>query len=181
MVPPKARDSDAPDCVDLGSARDLRGRTNEIWVRRGFVALLAVVPVLALLNIFGQRASDSDAHSPAATLTVHAPESVRGGLMFEARFTIVAQQAIKKAVLELSPQWANGMTINTVEPAPSEETSQNGWMSLELGPVSPGERFVLHLQYQVNPVTTGGRDLHVKLLDDTTLLATVNRHMRVWP
>src|SRR3954451_20222398 len=100
MVPQQAApNGDAPDNVDLASARDLRGRTKEIWVRRGLAALLAVVPVLALLNVFGQRSSDSHAQSPAATLTVHVPDDVRGGLLFEARFTIIAHDDIKKAVL----------------------------------------------------------------------------------
>jgi len=182
MVPQQAApNGDAPDNVDLASARDLRGRTKEIWVRRGLAALLAVLPVLALFNIFGQRATDSHAQSPAAVLTVHAPENVRGGLLFEARFTITARDDIKKAVLELSPEWANGLTINTVEPAPSEETSEDGWLSFQLGPLSAGDRFELHLQYQVNPTSHGGRDLGVRLLDDTTQLATDKRHLQVWP
>jgi hypothetical protein len=182
MVPQQAApNGDAPDNVDLASARDLRGRTKEIWVRRALATLLAVIPVVALFNVFGQRASDSHAQSPEATLTVHAPENVRGGLLFEARFTITAREDIKKAVLELSPQWANGLTINTLEPAPSEESSENGWLSLELGPIPAGDRFELHLQYQVNPTSHGGRDLGVRLLDDTTLLTTANRHLQVWP
>src|SRR3954468_5145947 len=45
MVPPKAAgNGDAPDYVDLASARDLRGRRHEIWVRRVLAALLAVIP-----------------------------------------------------------------------------------------------------------------------------------------
>jgi hypothetical protein len=171
-----------PDQIDLSSARDLGGgRAGEIWVRRGLAGLVAVLPIVGLFNVFGQRAVDSQTAATAATLTVHAPHAVRGGLLFEARFTVTAKQHIKDAVLELSPEWANGMTINTVEPQPSNESSDKGWLSLDLGELKGGDRFQLHLQYQVNPTTTGGKDLGVRLMDGQTLLATLQRQLQVWP
>jgi len=45
--------SSVPDEIVLRRDRDLAGRRHEIWVRRGFLALFAVVPVLALFNVFG--------------------------------------------------------------------------------------------------------------------------------
>jgi len=174
-------DSDAPDQIDLASQRDLRGRGKEIWVRRSLATLVAVIPVIALFNIFGQRADTALTNAPAATLAVHVPPAVRGGLLFETRFTITARQPIQDAVLRLSPEWADGLTINTIEPAPSDESSANGWLSFDLGAISAGDSYQLHMQYQVNPTTTGGRDLHVKLLDGTTTLTTLTRHLRVWP
>jgi hypothetical protein len=172
---------DAPDEIDLPSARDLRGHAGEIWVRRGLAGLVAAIPVLALFNIFGQRADDVSTQSPTSTLSVHAPDSVRGGLLFEARFTISAREPIHDAVLELSPQWANGLTINTVEPQPSNETSADGWLSFHLGALAVGDRYQLHLQYQVNPTSHGSRHLRVKLLDGNAQLNSITRQLRVWP
>ena len=44
--------ADIPDTIVLKRHRDLDGRSNEIWLRRGLFALVCLVPVLALLNIF---------------------------------------------------------------------------------------------------------------------------------
>jgi hypothetical protein len=57
-----------PDTIVLKRDRDLVGRQNEIWVRRGLFALMCVVPVLALLNLFGQRPSESTAAVKKARL-----------------------------------------------------------------------------------------------------------------
>jgi hypothetical protein len=173
--------TDVPDEIDLAAARDLRGHAWEIWIRRTFVALIAAVPVLALFNVFGQRASETTVASPVATMSVHAPSTVRGGLLFEARFTITARQPIHNAVLRLSPQWADGLTINTVEPQPSSETSKAGWLALTLGPIDAGATYQLHLEYQVNPTSSGGRTMQVELLDGSQLLTTASRHLQVWP
>src|SRR6266576_2062225 len=114
------------DHVDIARTRDLRGRGWEIWVRRALVLVLAAVPVLALWNVFGQAASNATANSSVAALAVHSPERVRGGLLFEARFTIRAHQDLSNATLRLSRGWADGLTMNTIEPSPTNETSQGG-------------------------------------------------------
>src|SRR4051794_22946042 len=101
-----------PDTIVLKRDRDLAGRQNEIWVRRGLFALLCVVPVLALLNVFGQRPATSSAAIGAARLSVYAPTRVRGGLLFQARFHLTAERDIKKAILVLAPGWLEGMTVN---------------------------------------------------------------------
>jgi hypothetical protein len=62
----------------------------------------------------------------AASLKVYAPSRVRGGLFYEARFTIEAKQDLENATLVLDPGWAEGITINTVEPSPVGEASRNG-------------------------------------------------------
>src|SRR5438067_11991093 len=113
----------APDTIVLKRDRDLAGRQNEIWVRRGLFALLCAVPLLALLNLFGQRPSGSAAAVGAARLQVYAPARVRGGVLFEARFHVTARQDLKKAILVLDPGWLEGMTVNTSEPAPASEAS----------------------------------------------------------
>ena len=99
--------------------------------------LIGLVPLLALFNLFGQRPHLSSAASPPASLEVYAPSRVRGGLLWEARFTITAHRELKDAVLELDKGWLEGMTMNTVEPAPVGEGSHDGKLVLDLGHV-PG-------------------------------------------
>ena len=64
------------------------------WVRRGLVGLVALVLVLALFGFVGQSTSTTRAETAAATLAVDAPDAVRGGLLYQTRFTIVAHQEL---------------------------------------------------------------------------------------
>jgi hypothetical protein len=73
------------------------------------------------------------------------------------------------------------MTINTLEPAPSQETSDNGRLSFQLGDIPDGQIFVFYMQFQVNPVTVGFRIQQVEVLDGSTLLVSLTRHMTVLP
>src|SRR4051794_35800428 len=84
----------APEGLSLERHRDLKGRAHQIWYRRGLLLVLVAIIVLALLNFFGQHPSTSRADGPAASLDVYAPSRVRGGLLFEARFTIVAHRSL---------------------------------------------------------------------------------------
>ena len=59
-----------PDTIVLKRDLDLAGRRNEIWVRRGLFALVCAVPVLALLNLFGQRPDGSETIYRKATATL---------------------------------------------------------------------------------------------------------------
>lgn len=48
------------------------------------------------------------------------------GLLFSARITIHANETLQDAALVLNSNWLEGMTLNTLEPSPVSETSQNG-------------------------------------------------------
>lgn len=170
-----------PDTIVLKRDRDLIGRRNEIWVRRGLFALLCVVPVLALLNLFGQRPAGSQASAAAARLQVYAPSRVRSGLLFEARFHVTANKDIKKAILVLDPGWLEGMTVNTIEPAPTNEGSANGSLSLVLGHIPKGQSYLLFIQFQVDPTNVGHRHQTAQLYDGDQKLLAVHRTITVFP
>jgi hypothetical protein len=171
----------APDTIVLKRHRDLEGRGHEIWVRRGLFALLCVVPVLALVNVFGQRPSTASATAEAAKLTVYAPGHVRGGLLFEARFHVTARQDLQSAVLVLDSGWLEGMTANTIEPSPVDEASHDGSLALKLGHIPRGGSFILFMQFQVDPTNIGRRPQAVTLYDGSRRLATVHRTITVFP
>ena len=58
--------ADIPDQIVLKRDRDLEGRAWEIWVRRGLFALLPIVALLGLLNLFGQHPSATTTNAPGA-------------------------------------------------------------------------------------------------------------------
>jgi hypothetical protein len=171
----------APDEIVLSRDRDLRGREMDLWVRRLLLALVAVVPVLALFNLFGQRPATSKASVRAATLSVYAPTRLRGGLLWEARFHITAHQEIKNAILELGTGWAEGMSINTIEPSPTGEASDNGKLEFTLGHIPQNQSFILYMQFQVNPTNVGHRSRSATLYDGHTKLAAIHQKVTIFP
>ena len=173
--------TDQPDGISLPRHRDLEGRAWHPWARRVLLAVVGAVLVLALLDVFGQRPSTSRAEGGAATLSVDAPAALRGGLLFQTRITTEARTELKDATLVLNRAWLNGLTLNTVEPSPLNEASDDGNLSLELGHLPAGSRHVLYLQYQVNPTTVGSRTLRLELRDGETPVTTLTRSLRIFP
>ena len=174
---------DVPDCLSLKRHRDLEGMNRSgIWVRRVVLTLIAVLAVLALANVFGQRPSTVQAAGAAATLSLYAPTAIRGGDFMEARFHITAKRDLKKAVLKLDPGWAEGMSMNTIEPSPVDETSDNGRFAFTLGPIPAGHTFLLFLQLQVNPTNVAWhRPQNVELDDGGQVVARIHRTITVFP
>jgi hypothetical protein len=173
--------ADIPDTIVLKRDRDLEGRGHEIWVRRVLFGVVVLIPVLALLNLFGQRPQTSTATVQAASLKVYAAKRVRSGVLFQARFRITAHRELAKARLVLSPGWLEGMTVNTIEPSPVGEASANGRLSLELGHVPAGQSFLLFMQFQVDPTNVGRRDQTVRLYDGDRHLLTIHRTITIFP
>lgn len=175
------RVADVPDYLVLRRHRDLVGRTWHPWVRRGLIVLVTAVLVLGLLNVFGQRPSTESAVAPEASLNVYSPASVRGGLLFEARFHITARQDLKDAILVLGSGWLEGMTLNTIEPSPVSEASKSGRLSLELGHIPAGQSHILYVQFQVNPTNVGHRSQTVELDDGDREILSLRRSITIYP
>lgn len=173
--------ADQPDGIVLPRHRDLQGRSWYPWVRRALLALVGLLAVLALVGVFGQRPTSTRAAATSATLSVSAPRAVRGGLLFQARFTIHAKEPLKDATLVLDNSWLNGMTVNTIEPSPVSEASRDGSLALDLGHLPAGGRYVLFMEFQVNPTTVGSRTLHAALDDGERPVLTLTRHLRIYP
>jgi hypothetical protein len=173
--------SQIPDTIVLRRDRDLEPRRNDLWVRRGLFALVCLVPVLALFNLFGQRPETSTAAAAAARLSVVAPSRVRGGLLYQARFRVSAKKRLDQAALVLDRGWLDGLTINTMEPSPVSETSRDGKLGLDLGPIPRGRSYVLFVDFQVNPTTLGRQDQTVTLYDGDRALVTLHRTLTVFP
>jgi hypothetical protein len=175
--------ADVPDGLVLKRHRDLEGmRRGGIWFRRAVLTVIAVFAVLGLANLFGQRPSTVRADVAEATISVYAPTAIRGGDFFEARFHITAKRDLKNAILKLDPGWGEGMSMNTVEPSPLNQTSDNGRFSFTLGHIGAGHSFILFLQFQVNPTNVAWhRPQNVELDDGNQVLARLHRTITVFP
>jgi hypothetical protein len=169
-----------PPYLTLRRNRDLVGR-REVPIRRALIVLVSLFLLAGLLNVFGQRPDTVHAASPAASLKLYAPSRVRLGLYYEARFTIDAHSDLKNAMLVLDPGWAEGMTINTIEPSPIGEASRDGKLTLELGHIPQGQSYLLFMQVQVNPTNVGHRTQNVELFDGKKHLVTIHRTITIFP
>lgn len=173
--------ADVPQTLVLRRHRDLEGRHYEAWARRALLALVGLVPLLALFNVFGQRPQTARASASAASLYVHAPTRARSGLIYAARFRIDARRDLKNATLVLDPSWAEGYTVNGVAPQPLNEASRNGRLAYGFGHLAAGHSLLFFLSLQVNPTNVGHRAQNVDLYDGETRLATVHRTITIFP
>lgn len=173
--------ADVPDYLTLRRHRDLVGRERRPVARWALLTLLGAFCLLGLANVFGQRPDTVTTETRAASLKVYSPSRLRSGLIYQARFTIRAHEDIAKATLVLDPGWLEGMTLNTLEPAPVSEANRNGRIALELGHIPAGSLHRFFLQFQVNPTNVGRRSQDVDLEDGETPLLHVDRTVTVFP
>jgi hypothetical protein len=175
--------TDIPDTLVLERHRDLEGMGRRgIWVRRAVIGLIVLISLLGLANVFGQRPATVRADVPKAIVSLYATSATRGGDFMEARLHITAKRDLHNARLLLDPGWAEGLSMNTIEPSPISETSVNGRLAFELGRIPAGHSYILFLQLQVNPTNVAWhRPQNVELLDGTTRLAVLHHSLTVYP
>ena len=175
------RGSVTAEGLDLARARDLEGRHGHPWIRRAVLALLVVPVVLGLSGALGQGTATRSASSPQAQVALDAPSVVRGGLLWRARITVRALRTVRFPRLILGPGYADGMQINTIEPAPTGEAGRGPRLVLSYDELRRGDELVVYLQFQTDPTTSGRQDAAVALDDATRPLARVEHTITVLP
>jgi hypothetical protein len=170
-----------PDGLTLQRNRDLQGRSGHVWYRRVLLCLVAVLPVLALLNVFGQRPTTTSAHALAADLTVTAPARLRSGLIFQVRVQVTAHEDIAKPQLVFDPGWWDSMSENSLEPNPSSQTNLNGRVVLSYNKLAAGDKLTAWLYFQVNPTNVGKRREDVELDNGAMMITRVHRSLTIFP
>ncbi|HVT65846.1 MAG TPA: hypothetical protein VHD81_11880 [Mycobacteriales bacterium] len=168
----------------IESTRSAHDRWDRVgaWIRRGAMCLLTAVVIVALCNVVGQRATTALASSQGADLQLRAPDAARPGLLYQVRISVTAKTVLPKTQLVLSSGWIDGMTINTMEPSPTNETSgPDGSLVLDIGSLQPGQTWVQYLEYQVNPTSVSRRHQVVTVLSDTQPIVSLQRTMTIVP
>ena len=170
-----------PDGLTLERNRDLRGRSRSVWYRRALLCVIAVLPVLGLLNVFGQRPTVSSAHASKADLAVTAPARLRSGLIFQVRIQVTAHQDISKPQLVISRGWWESMSVNSIEPNPNTEGTQNGSVVLSYNGLPAGHTLIVWVYFQVNPTNVGKRTEDFELEDGSMPIARIHRSLTIFP
>ena len=161
--------------------RDPASARRGLWVRRATMTLLAAISLLGLLNRYGQRPAESAARATAATMTLSAPERIRGGLFFQSRLEIRATGSIDHPRIVLDPGWVEGMQVNSIEPAPVGEASRDGRVVLSYDALAAGDLLRIWFQFEVNPTNVGRRSYAVELDDTERPIARLDPEITVLP
>jgi hypothetical protein len=173
--------ADFPDGLSLERHRELAGRAGYVWVRRALLSCLAGLPILALLNVFGQHPVTSYATAKAVSVSVTAPSRLRSGLIFQVKVKVDARRDIKQLQLDLDEGWWESMSVNSTAPEPEEETSKHGQIQLTYGKLQAGESLVARIYFQVNPTNVGNRREDLTVADGETPLLIVHRSLTIFP
>jgi hypothetical protein len=167
--------SDLPQGIDLSRHRDFEGKRVGQLLRHGFLVLLTVFLLAALFNAFGARPQTEEASATAASLKVTAPERVRGGLLYQARLEVHANEAIGAPTLVFDKGWIEETTVNTLEPEPAETTTDAGHLKVRYPPLPPGRTLTVYIALQANPNDAGTHNADVALYDADEEIASIDR------
>lgn len=156
-----------------------RGRGRRRWLA---LILLSALMVAALSGVFGGgKARPLTVTGDAAQLQVSTPRVIRNGVFFETLIRVTARTPIENAVIAVDATLWRDMTINTMIPAPSEESFKDGAFRLDYGPLKPGETLDIKIDGQINPPLFAGTDGTIALLDGERELARIPLTVTVLP
>ncbi len=172
---------DPPVGIDRDRHLRLHGRTRHVWQRRAALAVFTAVPILALLNVFGQASTTDHVSSPKASMTVDSPSHVRSGLIFTTRITVRTTEHISDMQLTFDRGWFESMTFNGIVPQPSNEFAGSGKVVFDFGSVPSGTEFPIWISFATNPTNAGRHPQTVALSDGDKKLMSVQRTLTVFP
>jgi hypothetical protein len=170
-----------PQGLDQARHVELDGRRGQPLIRRAFMVVLGAIVLLALANTFGQHPSTSRASAGFATLEVQSPSRLRGGLIFQTRITVHARTAIAHPALVLQKGWFESMSVNSMVPDPTTQTSLDGNVRLAFPRIPAGATSTFWIYFQVNPTNVGRRSEDVTLLGGPGQRLEIRRALTVFP
>jgi hypothetical protein len=173
-----AKSTQYPDGIDERHVRPLAG-----WRRHASPLSLAVfgaVVVLALTGLLGHE-RQWEAQGGTTNLRVHMPEIIRNGEFFEMRVTVEAAEPISELVIGIDQALWEDMTVNTLIPAATDETSEDGEYRFTFAELAAGTPFLFKVDLQVNPDILGGNEGVVTVHDGEAELTRVGVKIAVLP
>lgn len=165
-----------PDGIQDEHTRS-RGRH---WTNRVGVVTLSLLVGLSFLGIYGHEHTVR-ASGAGVAASVHLPELIRNGEFFEMQFEIDASESIADLRIDIPATLWRDMTVNTLIPAATDETSENGSYRFSYGPMSAGSTFVAKADVQINPDLLLGNAGEIGVYDGERLLVSLPVEIGVLP
>lgn len=170
--------------LSLARHRDLEGRhwAVAVWLRRVVTVILFVFVALAAVGLFGQQPTTHESSSSLADLRVSTPSRLRGGLIFQTRVDLTARQTLAHPTVVLSGGWFDGMTLNSVQPAPADQTPAGAGSTFAYPELPAGRTLTVWFEWSANPTNlTWRRPLALAVADGARTLLTQTSTVTVLP
>lgn len=132
-------------------------------------------------GLAGSRTEEFEVQAAPLALQVSMPTRLRNGEVYEVRVLVTAKERIGKVGIGVSPALWRDTTVNSMVPAPADETYEAGLLRFAYGAVEPGSTFEAKFDLQINPTRTGPDSGVVAVFDGDRKLADLPVHMRVLP
>ena len=144
--------------------------------------LLAAVVAIALSGLVGGQPSPLRSQDfGAARLEVKTPSVIRNGEFFETDITLTADVALGDAVVAVSPALWHDMTVNTMIPAPAEESFKDGRFHFSYGPLDAGDSLHIKIDGQINPPLFAGTRGDIAVFDGSRRIGAMPLRIKVLP
>ncbi len=156
-----------------------------LWDRHASPISILVLGALLLAAVLGftggQPSPPRTADFGAARLTVKTPAIIRNGEFFETDVTLTANAPLGDAVIAVTPTLWRDMTVNTMIPAPVEESFEDGRFHFSYGPLEPGERLRVKIDGQINPPLFAGTQGDIAVFDGERRIGAIPLRIKVLP
>ena len=144
------------------------------------ILVFGIVVALALFGVLGHERTWT-ATAAAADLEVHGPEVIRNGEFFEIRVRVRAEDPITEVGIGVDEALWEDITVNTMIPAATDETSENGEVRFTFAELPAGTEFLLKIDLQVNPDILGGNEGTITLYDGEEPIVSTDVSITVLP
>ena len=94
---------------------------------------------------------------------------------------MTAHRDIKELQLVFDKGWWESMSVNSMVPEPSEESSEEGKVLLSYGKLGAGQQHVNWIYFQVNPTNVAKRSEDIEVRDGSTPLLHIHRAITIFP
>jgi hypothetical protein len=152
-----------------------------IWSRRGFLALLLVVVLLALAGFLGVRTATVSADEAGWRISLEHASVARAGLDVPWQATVTHQGGFGKEItLAVTGDYFDIYEEQGFRPEPSEMTRDGDTLFLTF--TAPhGDTFVLMYDAYIQPSSQLGRNGTLSVMDDGVRVATVDFNTTLLP
>lgn len=164
---------------------DARSSHQRFWDRHASpisILILGGLLLAATLGLTGgQPSPPRTADFSDARLTVKTPTIIRNGEFFETDITLTANAPLGDAVVAVSPALWHDMTVNTMIPAPAEESFKDGRFHFSYGPLDAGDRLHIKIDGQINPPLFAGTNGDIAVFDGDRRIGAMPLRIKVLP
>jgi len=164
---------------------DAKPAHQRFWDRHASPISILILGSLLLAAVLGftggQPSPPRTADFGEARLMVKTPVIIRNGEFFETDLTLTAEAPLDDAVIAVTPALWHDMTVNTMIPAPAEESFKDGYFHFSYGPLDAGERLHVKIDGQINPPLFAGTRGEIAVFDGDRRIGAMPLRIKVLP